>query len=178
MKKRIIKLSILLVVSTAALSLIYFFPSNGYSKESKDVVDPSMLYTNLLPREDSKDTSHSFVKLAKINKFYKEDELNKLPKLDLIRIYKSRLRYIIEILPFIALHPEPGATFHDMSIPETETNIAHLDKEAKNKQEFVESLNETLDDVIPYAEKENIVWSILYYDKMIKESDYVRDSKK
>lgn len=123
------------------------------------------------------DTAHSFVKLQKITKYYTKEELNKLPKLALIDIYKSRLVYLIEILPFLSLHPEPGATFHEMSIPETEANIAHLDKEAKNKQSFVKSLSETLDDVIPYSEKANIVWSILYFDEMIKKSDYVSGKK-
>ena len=118
------------------------------------------------------DTAHSFVKLHKITKYYTKEELNKMPKLALIDIYKSRLTYLIEILPFISLHPEPGATFHEMSIPETEANIAHLEKESKNKQTFVKSLSETLDDVIPYSEKTNIVWSILYFDEMIKKSDY------
>lgn len=118
------------------------------------------------------DTAHSFVKLHKITKYYTKEELNKMPKLALIDIYKARLTYLIEILPFISLHPEPGATFHEMSIPETEANIAHLEKEAKNKLSFVKSLSETLDDVIPYSEKTNIVWSILYFDEMIKKSDY------
>ena len=64
-----------------------------------------------------------------------------------------------------------------MSIPETDVNIAHLEKEAKNKSDFVTSLNETLDDVIPYSEKTNIVWSILYFDEMIKNSNYTEKQK-
>ena len=119
------------------------------------------------------DTAHSFVRIPKIERFYTKSELDKLPKLDLIEIYKGRLAYLIEILPFISLHPEPGSTFHDMAIPETEANIAHLDKETRNKQVFVKSLFETLDDVIPYSEKSNIIWSILYFDEMIKKSDYL-----
>ena len=121
--------------------------------------------------------SHSFVKTEKITKYYTKDELNKLPKLELISIYKSRLVYLIEILPFISLHPAPGATFHDMSIPETEANIGHLEKEAKNKLDFITSLSSTLDDVIPYSEKTNIIWAILYFDDMIKKSDYIEKSK-
>lgn len=123
------------------------------------------------------DSSHSFVKIEKIDKYYTKEELNKLPKLDLISVYKSRLTYLIEVLPFISLHPEPGSTFHDMAIPETEANIAHLDKETKNKQAFVKSLSQTLDDVIPYSEKSNIVWSILFFDEMIKKSDYTNSGK-
>ena len=121
--------------------------------------------------------THSFVKTEKITKYYTKDELNKLNKLELIGIYKSRLVYLIEILPFISLHPAPGATFHDMSIPETEANINHLEKEAKNKSDFITSLTSTLDDVIPYSEKTNIIWSILYFDEMIKKSDYIEKSK-
>jgi hypothetical protein len=159
MKKSIVQLSLLF-----AVCLSYLVPTQAFSQ---DAVVPA-----------GKTGSHSFVKLARITKFYSKDELNKLPKLDLINIYKSRLTYLIEILPFISLHPEPGSTFHDMSIPETETNIGHLDTEAKNKQAFVKTLNEILDDVIPYSEKSNIVWSIMYFDEMIKKSYAVVPEKK
>ncbi|GAL86219.1 hypothetical protein CHU_1762 [Sporocytophaga myxococcoides] len=117
------------------------------------------------------DSTLCFVKPnIKITKFYSKDELNKLQKLDLIEVYKSRLAYLIEILPFLSLNPEPGSSFREMSIPETETNISHLEKEMKNKQDFIKSLFETLDDVVPYSEKTNIIWSILYFDDMIKKS--------
>jgi hypothetical protein len=124
-----------------------------------------------------KDSARVFVKLAKLEKYYTKDELNKLPKLDLIDIYKQRLAYLVEILPFISLHPEPGSTFRDMGIPETEANVGHLEKETKNKQIFVKSLGETLDDVIPYSEKSNIIWSIMFFDEMIRKSDYIGGGK-
>lgn len=150
--------------------LIYCFTSfiafNSFSQTGE---------TPYKPHSDS--ASHSFVKIEKIQKFYTKEELNKLPKLDLIAVYKSRLTYLIEVLPFISLHPEPGSTFHDMAIPETEANIAHLDKETKNKQAFVKSLSQTLDDVIPYSEKSNIIWSIVFFDEMIKKSDYTNTGK-
>ncbi len=163
MDNKVAKLSVIFTVC-----LLYFLPMQGFSQTA------STSTTNTA----AAGAEHVFVKLAKINKYYTKEELMKLPKLDLIEIYKSRLAYLIEILPFLSLHPEPGATFHDMAIPETETNIAHLDKETKNKQAFVKSLNETLDDVVPYSEKTNIVWSILYFDEMIKKSDYVEEPKK
>lgn len=163
MKKNLVKLSVAFSISIACLASVQCVaqtPSN-----------------QVAPKSDSTTLKHSFVKLNKIEKFYTKEELNKLPKLDLIEIYKSRLAYLIEILPFISLHPEPGSTFHDMAIPETEANIAHLEKETKNKQAFVRSLSETLDDVIPYSEKTNIIWSILYFDEMIKKSDYTKAGK-
>ena len=164
MKNNILKLSIVFV-----LGLVSMFVMLSFTKSEKPV---SPAYTQL-----GNDTAHAFVKIPKITKFYTKEELNQLPKLELINIYKARWAYLIEILPFLSLHPEPGATFKDMSIPETEINIAHLEKEAKNKADFVNSLNETLNDVIPYSEKTNIVWSILYYDEMIKNSNYNEKKK-
>lgn len=165
MKNNILKLSIVFV-----LGLVSMFVMQSFTTNEKTTSPTS--YTIL-----GKDTAHAFVKIPKITKYYTKEELNVMPKLELINIYKSRLAYLIEILPFLSLHPEPGATFNDMSIPETEINIAHLEKEAKNKADFVHSLNETLDDVIPYSEKTNIVWSILYFDEMIKNSNYTEKKK-
>lgn len=158
MKNNILKLSIVFVLGLVSMFALLSFTQHN-------VVEPS--YSKL-----GNDTAHAFVKIPKITKFYTKSELDKMQKLQLIDIYKSRLAYLIETLPFLSLHPEPGATFNDMSIPETEINIAHLEKEAKNKEDFIHSLNETLDDVIPYSEKTNIIWSILYFEEMIKNSNY------
>lgn len=165
MKNNILKLSIVFVLGLVSMFIMLSFTGN------EKAASPTSY--NVL----GKDTAHAFVKLKKITKYYTKEELNAMPKLELINIYKSRLAYLIEILPFLSLHPEPGATFSDMSIPETEINIAHLEKEAKNKADFVQSLNETLDDVIPYSEKTNIVWSILYFDQMIQNSNYTEKKK-
>ncbi|MBC7387699.1 MAG: hypothetical protein H7329_00670 [Opitutaceae bacterium] len=161
MGKKLMKISVVLVYCFTS-----FIAFDSFSQISE---------TTHKTHSDS--ASHSFVKIEKIDKFYTKEELNKLPKLDLIAVYKSRLTYLIEVLPFISLHPEPGSTFHDMAIPETEANIAHLDKETKNKQAFVKSLSQTLDDVIPYSEKSNIIWSIMFFDEMIKKSDYTNTGK-
>ena len=107
---------------------------------------------------------------VKIDRYYTKEELNKIPKLELREIYKKRIAYIIEVLPFLSLHHQPGATLYDMGIPETESNIKHLEKETRNKQAFLNSLNQTLDDVIPYSDKTNIIWAILYFDEIIKKS--------
>jgi hypothetical protein len=155
MNTRLAKLS-----AACTIYLVTFLQSQGVSQSIHSTSAPF--------RGDS---TLCFVKSdIKITKFYTKEELNKLQKLDLIEVYKSRLAYLIEILPFLSLNPEPGSSFREMSIPETETNISHLEKEMKNKQDFIKSLFETLDDVVPYSEKTNIIWSILYFDEMIKKS--------
>ncbi|MDX2195088.1 MAG: hypothetical protein NW207_01615 [Cytophagales bacterium] len=109
---------------------------------------------------------------VKIQKFYTEDELKKMGKLELTNIYKERITYLTEIVPYLALHSKPGATLQEMGIPETSQNMDHLEKELKNKKNYITSVNDTLDDIIPYADKSNIIWAILFFDEMIKKSNW------
>lgn len=110
---------------------------------------------------------------AILKKTYTKDELDVLGKLELTAIYQERIAIITEVLPYLALHSKPGATLADMSIPQTPANISHLEKEVKNKKEYVSSVNETLVDIIPYADKQNIIWSILFFqDIILRSADY------
>ena len=107
---------------------------------------------------------------AVLKKTHTKDELELLGKLELTTIYQERVAIITEVLPYLALHSKPGATLTDMSIPQTSANVSHLEKEVKNKQEYISSVNETLVDIIPYADKQNIIWSILFFQDIILRS--------
>jgi hypothetical protein len=109
---------------------------------------------------------------AILKKTYTKEELELLSKLELTAIYQERVAIITEVLPYLALHSKPGATLAEMSIPQTSANVAHLQKEVKNKEEYITSVNETLVDIIPYADKQNIIWSILFFEDIIKKSNY------
>jgi hypothetical protein len=109
---------------------------------------------------------------AKLNKIHTQEELEKLGKIELTNIYKERISILTEIIPYVALHPKPGATLTEMGIPQTPENLSHLEKEVKNKAAYASSVNDTLDDIIPYADKKNIVWSIMFFERMIQEADY------
>jgi hypothetical protein len=114
---------------------------------------------------------------AKLTKIHSKEELEKLGKIELTEIYKQRISIISEIIPYLALHPKPGATLKEMGIPQTSENSSHLEKEVKNKAAYINSVNETLDDIIPYADKSNIIWSILFFERVIQEADYTNNSK-
>lgn len=113
---------------------------------------------------------------AILKKTHTKDELELLGKLELTTIYQERVAIITEVLPYLALHSKPGATLTDMSIPQTSANVSHLEKEVKNKHEYLSSVNETLVDIIPYADKQNIIWSILFFENIIKSSNYTSSS--
>jgi hypothetical protein len=73
-----------------------------------------------------------------------------------------------EIIPNIALSKNPpGATLHQLGNPETKTNISHLEDEVSNREEYILSVKETLHDIIPYADKKNIIWGIMFLEDTI-----------
>lgn len=108
---------------------------------------------------------------AKVKKFHTREELEKMGKLDLTTLYMERVAVCTELLPYIALHTKPGATLREMGIPETKPNLEHLDKEVKNKANYLSAVKTTLDDIIPYADTKNIVWAILFFEDMIRVID-------
>lgn len=139
------------LVLMIALTVFFMSPAAA-QKEKKAETKPSMTYVS--PN-------------AKLAKNYTKEELDKLGKIELTKIYMERISVITELVPYLALHTKPGATLAEMGIPETSENKDHLEKEVKNKDEYLQSVKTTLDDIIPYADKQNIIWSILFLEEMI-----------
>lgn len=108
---------------------------------------------------------------AKVKKYHTRQELEQMGKLDLTQLYMERVAVITELVPYIALHTKPGATLREMGIPETKPNAEHLEKEIKNKSTYLSAVKETLDDIIPYADTKNIIWSILFFEEMIRTAE-------
>jgi len=120
----------------------------------------------------SKTTTYTYVSAdAKLTKYHTEDELKALGKLELTQLYMERIRVLTEITPYLALHSKPGATLKEMGIPETPLNVEHMEKEVKNKGTYLTAVQNTLDDIIPYADKTNIIWSILFFEEIIKKAE-------
>ncbi len=115
---------------------------------------------------------------AKLTKVHTREELEKLGKIELTQLYMERIAILTELIPYMALHTKPGATLQEMGIPETPENKEHLEKEVKNKEAYLASVKETMDDIIPYADKTNIIWSILYFEEMILKADLHNSEQK
>ncbi len=108
---------------------------------------------------------------AKVDKFYSEEELQKLGKLELTQIYMSRIVTLTEVMPYVALHPRPGATLTEMGIPSKSEQLDHVEKANKNKLLYLNAVKDTLDDIVPYADKTNIIRSILFFEDVIKKTE-------
>ena len=114
----------------------------------------------------SKEITVTYVEqAAKIAKFHNQAELEKMGKLELTQLYIERVTVLSETLPYLALSRDPaGANLSDLGIPETKTNIDDLETEVKSTTVYVGGIDHTLTDVIPYADKDNIIWSILFME--------------
>ena len=105
---------------------------------------------------------------AKIAKFHNQAELEKMGKLELTKLYIERVTVLSETLPYLALSRDPaGANLSDLGIPETKTNVDDLENEVKSTTVYVGGIDHTLTDVIPYADKGNIIWSILFMEETL-----------
>jgi uncharacterized membrane protein len=108
---------------------------------------------------------------AKVDKYYTEEELQKLGKLELTQIYMLRIATLTEVMPYVALHPRPGATLTEMGIPSKAEQLDHVEKANKNKSLYLNAVKDTLDDIVPYADKTNIIRSILFFEDVIKKTE-------
>ncbi len=112
---------------------------------------------------------------AIITKYYTIEELNVFSKGELITIYKDRFRVLINLMPYCALSAKPGVTLKELGIPETSDNKTLLEKEEKSMEVFDQYVKISLDNFIAYADKSNIVWSILFYEETIRKISLGKD---
>ncbi len=105
---------------------------------------------------------------ATIQKYHTIDELNNKSKGDLISLYKERFKVLTFLLPYSALSTKPGISLKELGIPENTENKTLLEKENKTGEAFDDAVNISLDNFIAYADKSNIVWSILFFEDTIR----------
>ncbi|RZS92309.1 hypothetical protein [Aquimarina brevivitae] len=103
-----------------------------------------------------------------ITKFHTIGELENLKKGELIKLYSERVKEIMIVLPYIALTNEAGVSLQDVGIKEESDNIKVLDKHHDAVLDAFENTQELVTELIPYADTENIVSSILYFEEIIK----------
>ncbi|MFN8436291.1 MAG: hypothetical protein U0V72_01535 [Cytophagales bacterium] len=138
-------------LSVLVFSVLFFWGVSVNAQEKKDNGEPT-----------------SFVApSAVLSKIYTKEDLEKMGKLDLRSVYVEYFVIATEIIPYISLHTKPGATLKEMGIPETKANLEHLKKAVAAKRQYIEAVKVTLEDVIPYSDTKNIIWSILYFQDMI-----------
>ena len=100
---------------------------------------------------------------------YSVGELDKLGKLELTQIYVSQVNKLTLLLPYVPFNQKGDAvSLSGMGIPNTKDNngaIKALDGSGGNHNE---TMDETLNNIIPYADKADIIKSILFLQNFIE----------
>ncbi|MDY8136649.1 hypothetical protein [Aquimarina sp. 2201CG5-10] len=103
-----------------------------------------------------------------INKFHTIDELESLNKGDLIQLYIERTREIFIVLPYLSLSNQPGTSLSDVGIKEDSDNLKVVEKNNEIADRAFEYTENTIKELVPYSDTNKIIWSILYFEEMIK----------
>jgi len=103
-----------------------------------------------------------------IKRFHTIDELQDLNKGALINLYLERTREIFVVLPYLSLSNKPGTTLSEVGIKEDSDNIKIVTKNNEiADRAFVYTTN-TIKELVPYSDTDQIIWAILYFEEMIK----------
>jgi len=105
---------------------------------------------------------------AVIRKYHTQDELRGMQKGALIELYIERIKVLVKTLPYVALATKPGLTMVDLGIPMDNDKKKLQDKQTESTDAFLESTIEYQRRLIPYADTENVIAGILFYENVIK----------
>lgn len=105
---------------------------------------------------------------AAIRTYYDDKTLRAMSKGELVELYIERMKVIVKILPHIALATKPGVTMTDLGIPDDADNRKALDLETEATQTYIEITVNFLRKMLPYADKNQLVTMVLFYEQTLK----------
>ncbi|AIG31233.1 hypothetical protein IA01_00030 [Flavobacterium psychrophilum] len=112
---------------------------------------------------------------ASLKKFYEKTELDGMNKGLLLELYIERIKVLVNTLPYIALTTKPGVTMQDVGVPASSENDKTLSLQKQNTETFLNSTVDFQRAMTPYADKGNLVSSILYYEAMLKALEQINE---
>ena len=103
-----------------------------------------------------------------ISKYHNHEQLKKLSKGELLKLYSERIQVIVNILPNIAFATKPGITMASLGIPETKDNKKALEANREASVEYFESTIEFQSKILPYSDTRDLIAAILFYEDTLK----------
>lgn len=105
---------------------------------------------------------------ASLRTFYDDKTLRAMSKGELVELYIERMKVIVKTLPHIALATKPGVTMTDLGIPDDADNRKILDLENEATATYIEITVSFLRKMLPYADKNQLVTMVLFYEQTLK----------
>ena len=100
---------------------------------------------------------------------YTVGDLDKLGKLELTKIYVGQVQKLNLLIPYVPFN-QKGETvsLSGMGIPSTKDNNGYIKALDASGSSHNETLDETMNNILPYADKEDIVRTILFIQDVIE----------
>ncbi len=126
-----------------------------------------------------KDKSPSIISgKVNISKYHSREDLEKLPKGDLLTLYIERIEVIVNILPNIAFATKPGVTMASLGIPETKDNTKALEENIEASETYFDKAIEFQKKILPYSDTTDLIAAILFYESTLKALHTYEDFKR
>lgn len=103
-----------------------------------------------------------------IKKYHNIDDLERMPKGELLVLYKERISSLIKILPYIAFATKPGVTMQSLGIPNDNDNRKLLEDQQDETINYIEGTMEFQDVMLPYSDTNKLISAILFYEETLK----------
>ena len=103
-----------------------------------------------------------------IEKYHDREDLESMPKGELLSLYNTRIEIIIKILPNIAFATKPGVTMNSLGIPDTKDNRRALKENIEATTTYFDNTVEFQKIVLPYSDRANLISAILFYEETLK----------
>lgn len=102
---------------------------------------------------------------SRISKYHEKVELELMTKGDLIKLNTERLKVLISVLTYLPITNKQGVSLNDLAIPISNKDLL------KHKESIIIFNNSNLEiqnNLLPFAEKINLIASVLYYEEILK----------
>ncbi|TXD81419.1 hypothetical protein ESY86_18080 [Subsaximicrobium wynnwilliamsii] len=103
-----------------------------------------------------------------ISKYHDRNDLDRMNKGELLKLYMERIEVIVKILPNIAFATKPGVTMTSLGIPDTKDHRNALEDNIKASNDYFDSTIEYQKKILPYSDKSNLIAAILFYEQTLK----------
>lgn len=127
-----------------------------------------MFATNSVSAQKRKEPKSIIIDAIEIKKYHNIDELERMPKGELLVLYKERIGSLIKILPNIAFATKPGVTMQSLGIPSDGDNRKALEKQHEETESYIETTTEFQDMILPYSDTDKLIAAILFYEETLK----------
>ena len=120
-------------------------------------------------QEKKKNAPQSIIsRTAVIKKYHDKRELSEMPKGALLELCVERVGVLAKTLPFISLATKPGITLTDFGVPNTSEYRKLFISQEDATKDYLEVVSDYERSILPYADKDDLVKAILFYENILK----------